>query len=87
MADITVLRARPWLTGLLLGLVLYLSGNAVASGVAFVALLLFPVGVVLAIWGESWARPAGQALAGAGGIVLLLAALAEVLEGLVGPFL
>lgn len=80
MADITVLRARPWLTGLLLGLVLYLSGNAVASGVTFVALILFPVGVVLAIWGQGWIRPAGQSLAGSGATVLLLAALAEVLE-------
>lgn len=82
MADITVLRARPWLTGLLLGLVLYLSGNAVASGVTFVALILFPVGVVLAIWSQGWVRPAGQSLAGAGATVLLLAALAEVFEAL-----
>lgn len=87
MADITLLRARPWLTGLLLGLVLYLSGNAVASGVTFVALLLFPVGVVLAIWGEGWIRPVGQSLAGAGGVVLLLAAVAEVLEPLFGTVL
>lgn len=82
MADITVLRTRPWLTGLLLGLVLYLSGNAVASGVTFAALLLFPAGVVLAIWGENWVRPVGQSLAATGGVVLLLAAVAEVLEPL-----
>jgi hypothetical protein len=82
MTDITVLQDRPWLTGLLLGLVLYLSGIVADAGVGSVALLLFAVGVVVAIWGEDWVRPAGQALAGSGAVVVVLVAVTNLLRGL-----
>lgn len=74
--NIDVLRTRPFLTGFLLGLVMFLLRAGVRNGE--LPLLLFAVGVVLAIFGESWYRPAGQALSGAGATVLLLEALYEL---------
>ncbi|MFB6169953.1 MAG: hypothetical protein ABEJ06_02295 [Haloarculaceae archaeon] len=79
--DIDVLRERPFLTGLLLGLIIFLLRAGVRNGE--LPLGLFAVGVVLAIFGESWYRPAGQAFAGAGATVLLL----EALYGLAWPLL
>lgn len=74
---IDVLRERPFLTGLLLGLVMFLLRAGVRNG--RLPMLLFALGVVLAIFGESWYRPAGQALAGAGATVILLDSLMSLL--------
>jgi hypothetical protein len=72
MAAIETLRDRPFLTGLLLGLVLFLSGSIAQAASGTVALLVFAAGTVGAIYARGWLRPAGQALAGAGATVLLL---------------
>lgn len=79
--DIEVLRDRPFLTGLLLGVVTVLLGE---GAVATVALLALVAGVVLAIFGEGWHRPAGQALASTGGSAILLAVLFDAVEAVLG---
>lgn len=77
--DIEVLRDRPFLTGLLLGVVTVLLGEGAVQTVALLALV---AGVVLAIFGEGWHRPAGQALASTGGSAILLAIVFEAVAGL-----
>lgn len=67
-----VLRQRPFLTGLLLGLVVWVAGNSYAAGTGTVALLFFGTGVVLAVFGEADVQLAGQTLASAGATVLIL---------------
>lgn len=78
--EIDVLRERPFLTGLLLGLVLWLGGSGTA--IRPIALLLFAVGVVGAIYGEGHQQPAGQALASSGAMVFVLAFLLDLFRAL-----
>ena len=85
--DASTLHERPSLTGALLGLVLWLVGTSTVTATASVALLCFTAGVVLAVYGEGWARPAGQALAAAGGTALLLGVLGDALRGVPAPVL
>lgn len=80
--DIGVLQERPFLTGLLLGLVVWIFGATANAGAGLVALLLFAFGVVMAIYAEGWHRPAGQAFAGAGATVVLIEVLNNLLRGM-----
>lgn len=79
-----LLRRRPLLTGLLLGLVLWLFGT---GGIETVALLLFVFGIVGAVFGEQRYRPAGWALASSGATVLIFDVLWNVLLSVFGDFL
>lgn len=79
---IETLREQPFLTGLLLGLVVWLVGNGSAAGAGTVALLFFGTGVVLAVFGERWIRSGGQTLAAAGATTLLAPIAVDVVIGL-----
>jgi hypothetical protein len=80
--EIDVLHERPFLTGLLLGLVVWLFGATAPVAWELAALLFFGVGVVLAVFADRWIDRAGQALAAAGATALLFDILWDVLEGL-----
>lgn len=79
---IEVLRQRPFLTGLLLGLVVWLAGNRYMAGTGTVALLFFGTGVVLAVFGERWIQSAGQTWASAGATVLIIPIVSDVVIAL-----
>lgn len=84
MAPTDILYERPGVTGVLLGVVLRFAADFIqAANVGAVALLLFAFGVVAALWGDGWWRPAGQALSVAGGFILLVGAVTRLL-GILG---
>jgi hypothetical protein len=83
--DLSPLREPPPLTGL--GLVVWFVGTNTVTATLAVALLLFTAGVVLAVYGEGWVRPAGEALAAAGGTALLTEVVVDALRGLLAPVL
>lgn len=70
--DVEYFRDRPYLTGLLLGLSLWLIAEFRVIGLAQVALVFLGVGIVLAVWGDDWYETAGKALAAAGGTLVLM---------------
>lgn len=59
------LQQRPYLTGLLLGITLWLIANILRIGLE-VALIFLGAWIVLAVYGDDWYQPAGKALAAAG---------------------
>lgn len=69
--EIEYLRQRPYLTGLLIGLPVWLIGYTGGADVLTVALLFLGTGVVLAVYGDGWYHPAGKALAAAGATLVL----------------
>ena len=82
-----MLRERPALTGVGLGFVVWFVGTNTVTATLSVALLLFTVGAVLAVYGEGWVRPAGGALAAAGATALLIEGVGEALQRVLGPVL
>ncbi len=78
LVNIESFRQQPALTGLLLGLVIWLAGSSLSVGAGIVALLFFGIGVVLAVFGERPMRQAGQALVAAGVTALLLPVASDV---------
>lgn len=83
MAPTDALYERPGVTGVLLGVVLRFSGEFVDAQIETIAMLLFAFGVVAALYSDGWWRPAGQALSVAGGFIILVGAVTQLL----GPYL